>query len=234
MDKPSKVFDKIYGEQLWSADGRGSGRGSTKENAQNTVKALGHVLHKYKITRLLDAPCGALEWTEDFLNLTREEIPDFNYCGVDVVESVVAENESRMGSDWCKFVAVDLAVDSPPNGYDLILCRDALQHNSYQQIAGILKGFSETDTRYLLVTSFSRWAERANWTGNQNRDIETGLFFPNNLKLAPFNFTDGILESLDDKRPTGTAKGHKLLMYDLEVLRNSPTFKSFLEEFGVS
>ena len=84
MEKQSDVFGKIYREELWGKDGGGSGRGSTLENAENTAIAIKKVFKKYDLHRLLDAPCGALEWTLPFIKTMREADPAFEYCGVDV------------------------------------------------------------------------------------------------------------------------------------------------------
>lgn len=38
-----------------------------------------------------------------------------------------------------------------PNGYELILCRDALQHLPLLSVVAALENFARSDARYLLV-----------------------------------------------------------------------------------
>jgi len=38
-----------------------------------------------------------------------------------------------------------------PSGYDLILCRDALQHLPLLSVVDALENFARSDARYLLV-----------------------------------------------------------------------------------
>ncbi len=226
-----KKFTTVYATQAWGAHGRGSGRGSTEENAENTRKALMHVFDKYGMHSLLDAACGALEWTEPFIREMRATDSTFTYCGIDVVEEVVEANKARLPIDYCSFDAMDLSREIPPSGYDLILCRDALQHLPYENIAGMLDGFSKSGARYLLVTSFKN--RILDFIQPPNRNIEIGDFFKNKLLRAPFRFNDGLIESLEDYRPTGNVTGHMLLVYDLSILSESSSFKSFIREYSM-
>lgn len=60
--------------------------------------------------------------------------------GVDVVSSVVEKNKNAfLDSPWIKFSVQDLAswTQDLPEGYDMIFSRDALQHLSYNSIAGM-------------------------------------------------------------------------------------------------
>ena len=233
MAENQEVFTQIYKNKKWGKDGAGSGRGSTIENAQRTCEVIRQIFRSYKLHGLLDAPCGALEWTEPFLLGMREEDPLFRYHGVDVVAHVVEQNRQRLLYDYCGFSTVDLAVQAPPSGFDLILCRDALQHLSFRGIAGVLNSFARCDAPYLLVTSYKP-AHSPWWRVHKrkdNRDIDTGGFFRNDLLSAPFSMSEGLLETFDDARPTGLATGHLLLFYDLRSLSASRAFKSFIERY---
>lgn len=221
------VFSRIYDEKIWGQDGGGSGRGSTVENAARTRSILNDIVDRHSIKSLLDAPCGAMVWTRGFLEERHRLDPDFRYHGVDVVESVVQENIRTFDPDIARFDQVDLAWQSPPSGYDLILCRDTLQHLSYASIAGVLRGFLNTGSPLLLTTSFNRNASQSPET-NPNTDIKSGGFFRVDLLSEPFNFKTGLLESHEDHRPSGFQKGHELLLFDLVALGQSKPFEDFL------
>ena len=64
------AFDNIYKKKIWGEGGLGSGVGSTVENAEGATYALRMILYKYAITKLMDAPCGALAWTEVLIVIT--------------------------------------------------------------------------------------------------------------------------------------------------------------------
>jgi len=224
----STVFNWIYENHGWGIDGGGSGRGSTVENAASTCKALKYVFKKYELHRLLDAPCGAGEWAAPFVREMRKADPSFEYCGIDVAELAIEACKERFPTDYCSFHVMEISGKTLPSGYDLILCRDAIQHNSYEDLAAMLDSFRESGSRYLLATSFSRRVFE--YISAPNRNIETGRFFRNQLLLRPFLFREGLLEVLDDHRPTGVASGHKLLLYDLRVLSETSSFDRFIRK----
>lgn len=232
MSQAEERFTKIYKTQRWGVDGRGSGRGSTIENAKNTCSTLRYVLKKYSLHSLLDAPCGALEWTEPFLREMRAADSTFTYHGVDVVEDVVETNKRRVPEHYCKFSKMDLSTQTPPSGYDLILCRDAFQHLSYQDIAGVLRGFCRCGSRYLLVTSFRPSKSLfARLFKKNNRNEDTGGFFRNDLGSSPFSFNEGLLDVFDDFRPTGFATGHVLRLYDMTEMVKSLSYLAFVDKY---
>ena len=64
-----------------------------------------------------------------------------------------------------------------PSGYDLIICRDALQHFSFNLITDALENFSKSDSKYILLGSYD---------SKLNTLIKTGECFEINLLNAPF------------------------------------------------
>ncbi|KNC82842.1 hypothetical protein SARC_04889 [Sphaeroforma arctica JP610] len=75
-----------------------------------------------------------MKWTSIWLReqataRAAEGLSALAYKGVDVVSSVVIMNRVEFAAEttW-SFEVRDLETEAIPNGYDLILCRDALQH----------------------------------------------------------------------------------------------------------
>ena len=54
------IFQSIYNSKVWTQDGRGSGKGSTREATQVAVSIIRSVAAKYNVSTMVDAPCGEM------------------------------------------------------------------------------------------------------------------------------------------------------------------------------
>jgi hypothetical protein len=224
------IFESIYNNSVWGSEGGGSGAGSDGTYAIGANYILHLVIYKYGLTSLLDAPCGAVSnsWTKPLITSLASEIPCFKYFGVDVVPSVIALNSAAFSSmDWANFGEVDLSSSDVeiPNGYDIILSRDALQHLPYQYIASAFKTYCRTDSKYLLVGSYIE-------SNDKNKDIvHAGGCFDINLLAAPFNLSNPIevfAERGNYKNLEDAAYPTKyLLLYELQTFCSSNAMKTF-------
>jgi Glycosyltransferase Family 4 len=179
------IFSEIYRTQAWGAGESVSGPGSTVARAAAFKDELEGLLNRMQIKSLLDSGCGDFNWMRNLGT-------DFTqYIGIDIVREIVAANQQAYGSDIRTFVNLDISSDRLPH-VDLILCRDCLVHLSFKDIFGALKNFKQSNSKYLLTTTFSGDSE--------NADIPTGGWRQLNLLKAPFNFPEPI-EVLDEKRP---------------------------------
>jgi hypothetical protein len=153
----------------------------------------------------LDSPCGSLAWMPLLLNNITNEIPDFKYHGVDVVESIINSSKIRYSNrtNW-KFDTLDITSQQLPDGYDLIFSRDAFQHLSLIKIVDALKLLSNsTRSKYLLVGSYVK--------NGKNSNIRIGEYFSIDLTKHPFNLNDYI-EVFDEK----TFDSKHLVLYDIQ------------------
>ena len=151
------IFESIYNNSVWGSEGGGSGAGSDGTYAIGANYILHLVIYKYGLTSLLDAPCGAVSnsWTKPLITSLASEIPCFKYFGVDVVPSVIALNSAAFSSmDWANFGEVDLSSSDVeiPNGYDIILSRDALQHDSTEKEGSVVSPVSGNTNELRLMT----------------------------------------------------------------------------------
>ena len=87
---------------------------------------------------------------------------------------------------------MDIIKDDMPK-VDLILCRDCFIHLSYNNIFKAVRNFKNTNSKYLLTTTYKNIKE--------NTDIFNGGFRKINLLLPPFNFSSPEIEipEEDDK-----------------------------------
>eukprot|EP00047_Mylnosiga_fluctuans_P002037 m.222887 g.222887 ORF g.222887 m.222887 type:complete len:364 (+) comp10844_c0_seq1:179-1270(+) len=196
----SKVFSGIYSTKLWGDFGGGSGVGSDPDAVALTGYIVRTIMYRFGVTSLLDAPCGGVSdsWTRRLITSYKMDVPCFQYHGVDAAASVIDKNvaafkELNKDGEWARFSAVDLSSGTArlPNGFDLILSRDALQHLSYSTIRGAIRTYCRSDAKLLLVGSYL--------DSKANADIKNGGYFGINLLLPPFNFPPPF-ESIDEGR----------------------------------
>ena len=135
------AFEDIYQRSVWGQNGDGSGGGSDPEFAQGVSDVLLTLNNRFNIMSMLDAPCGACKWTSSFLKKVR---PGFQYTGIDVSETAVQRAKLNLQNVCDASIHLhDLTVCPFPGSFDMILCRDALQHLSYVDVFKVLRNFKE-------------------------------------------------------------------------------------------
>lgn len=170
------TFTSYYETNFWNAESR-SGGGSTTAQTDRVRQIIEKVVSQYRVERLVDIPCGDYFWMRNV------DLGKIQYVGFDLVEEMVATNQRAFGSAQVSFQVGDLMADPLPD-CDLILCRDALVHFSYDGIWSSLTTIAASSAEYLLTTTFP--ATKENW------DIKTGQWRPLNLFIAPFNLLSPI------------------------------------------
>jgi len=165
------------------------GPGSSLDFAQEMTAAL-HViigeLKRYLGTervRLLDVPCGDLQWMSRFLQ-TRSDI---DYTGVDIVSNVIEHHRSTFADrDW-KFLNLDIVSQSiNVADYDLIMTRMMMQHLTHTDVIRILHKFSNVTMVhqrpvFFLATTYP------NTAFNSKLDAQSlNRYILLNLEIEPF------------------------------------------------
>lgn len=154
-------FDNVFHERQWggkpttneSIDGV-SGLGSEWESSENARKLLDILIDSLKVLlkkdqiSLLDVPTGNLEWMAKYL-ATRDDII---YTGYEIVSEIVEHHHRKMPEldirQW------DIVTTPPHQAFDIVLCRHMLMHLKSRDAALVLKHISESNSKYLLTTSF--------------------------------------------------------------------------------
>lgn len=217
----SSVFSHIYDAKIWSEDGGGSGSGSTL-SATSTARALLEMLvYRHHVTRVLDAPCGSSFWLPPLLARVRRGVPCFQYHGVDVVESVVAASLVKYKDDpLTTFQRLELSTPGVgatlgaihPQGFDLILCRDALQHLPMHLAVNILENFAQASPRLLAVGSYLE-------SPGSNREITTGDYYLINLFKPPFSLEEGAVVDILNEESKNKNERKYLILFSGEYLK---------------
>lgn len=158
----------------WGSRESVSGPGSTPRYTENIPRMIPPLVRDLEVRRILDAPCGDYHW----FRMIRWET-EIDYIGGDIVEALVARNQSLYDGTNRKFVCLDIVRDILPQA-DLWLCRDCFFHLSNRDILLAVDNFLRSDIRYLLTTTHLNC--------DRNHDIASGAFRLLNLELPPFSF----------------------------------------------
>jgi len=165
-----QVFTNIYKDNTWGGKDSVSGVGSDDHQTRIIVKELSTVFRDFEISTLLDIPCGDFHWMKNV------DLTDITYIGADIVETLISKNTEQYGNHDVHFQKLNLIKDNLPK-VDLIFCRDCLVHLSYVDVFQALGNICNTQSKYILTTTFTERKE--------NHDISTGQWRTLNLELPP-------------------------------------------------
>jgi hypothetical protein len=175
-------FRRIYRMNLWRGADSRSGPGSSLEETAVVRRELPRIVRDVGAQSLLDIPCGDFFWMKEV------PLDVASYVGADLVSRLVDENNRRYGTNGRMFVRLDVRVDPLPK-VDLVLCRDCLDHLSFQDIRESLDNIARSGATYLLATTYP---------GRDNEDIRSGDWRPLNLQAAPIGLPEPI-ETLNEQ-----------------------------------
>ena len=202
------AFVGIFDKNMWGGDqdetGAGpvaSGLGSTLNYAQDIICILHTLVTVLKLTlkkqkvRLLDVPCGDMQWMSRFLQTRNDVI----YTGMDIVPSLIIRHRQTFTNQNWRFIQHDM-VKSPLNeSFDLILSRHVLQHLSYNDVLKFLHHVSESGSSYFLTSTFPNFTTQI--------DIKAGDFRYTNLQAPPLSLRPPLCLHKDGPRIDGGFQG---------------------------
>lgn len=210
-----QAFETIYSDKVWGIDGGGSGSGSGEQATQYARSILRLTIGMYGLKSMIDAPCGSLHWMPLALRDILTDVPGFQYLGVDIVRPVLEAHQKNFSAQSrnMHFKLLDFTDDILPDGYDLIFCRDALQHLPYDKVISALEHFATSSARYLLVTSYDRQ--------DHNVDVPPGGYWDLDLQKHPFllsGYQHDYREHTEEVLPSEAEK--HLLLYSVTYLQS--------------
>ncbi len=195
------VFKDIYKKNKWGNNQSVSGEGSTYFETEKIRTNLPFVLSEYKISTFLDIPCGDCNW------INKIDFGDIKYLGADIVDELVNENINKFPAK--DFLVLDITKDSIPK-VDLIFSRDLFVHFSYESILMAIDNVKKSNSKYLMMTSFS--------SCKKNMNIRNGSWRKLNFELAPFNFPKPILSLNENCREGRFYADKELCMWKVSEL----------------
>lgn len=167
-----EVFEKIYEIHHWYDAESKSGPGASLRQTKTVRDILPGLLRELNIKTILDIPCGDFNWMKEV------DLTGYEYCGGDIVDTVVEYNTKAYAQQERQFLWADITT-SPLQKVDLIFCRDCFVHFSYNDIKTATRNIKKSRSKYLLTTTFPT---------RSNVDITTGSWRPINLEAVPFSF----------------------------------------------
>ena len=153
MSRPGEFFAHVYENNYWGGQASRSGVGSEGAFAEQKVAIIEEIAADFAVSSILDLGCGDVHWM-------RELQPHFRrYHGVDIVEPLIASNQSRFGSERVSFQCLDLsdprqqarlAIRDP----DLVVCLDVFGHLLNTEVDSLLRLIIEgLNAKLFLVTN---------------------------------------------------------------------------------
>lgn len=165
------VFTNIYKRNTWGGEDSVSGPGSDNHQTSVITRELPTLFNEFNISSILDIPCGDFHWMKNV------NLKGIDYTGADIVKDLMQRNRERYERDGVCFHDLNL-IDGKLPKVDLVFCRDCLVHLSFADIFLALKNICDSNSEYLLTTTFT--------SRKDNYDIVTGQWRVLNLELAPF------------------------------------------------
>jgi hypothetical protein len=165
------IFTDIYRNNSFGGKDSVSGPGSDVQQTRVIASELPNLLRALNAASMLDLPCGDFHWMKGV------DLRNTDYTGADIVTELITINNKKYARAGARFQRLNLIKDKLPK-VDLILCRDCLVHFSFADICFALNNVCNSQSEYLLTTTFTDRKE--------NRDIATGEWRALNLELAPF------------------------------------------------
>lgn len=205
------VFTGIYQDNLWGNPESRSGWGSTLggPNGTQALRAqLPSLIDEFRITSVVDVPCGDLNW------LAHLNLDTIDYLGVDIVDDLITTNIQRYASPSRHFKQADLTTWTPPPA-DLIIVRDLLIHLTNDQAIACLRNVAASGARLLLISNYAKI--------RRNGDTFAGGLRLHNLMRRPFT-EFGIEGAVIRRLPDGDgSRGRQMLLCDISGLHGSQT-----------
>ena len=167
-------FQRIHDTNLWGAPESASGLGSELDATAVLRTELPRLFEHLNVTSALDAPCGDAGW------INRADL-GVRYVGVDIVPALVERLQARAAAGEIRgeYHLADITRDPLPR-CGAILCRDALVHLSFANIACAMANFRRSGAAWLIATTFAEW--------QTNADCEDGDWRALNFERAPFDW----------------------------------------------
>jgi hypothetical protein len=210
------MFDLVYKYNIWNDKkdeilmyGGGSGYGSSKLFTMRTRLIIELLIERYKIKSIMDISCGSFNWLPSVLC----KYPEIRFLGTDASETIINTNiakHSGTGFDWT-FKVNDFS-KSIPDDFDLIICRDSLQHCTTQCIYDTLINIRDSNCKWLLLTSY-------NDVLDDFHEIYPPDCFCVNFLIEPYNL---VAEEIFDEESAVVAQvpNKYLLLIDIQKMKN--------------
>jgi hypothetical protein len=173
------VFDTIYKYNLW---GNGSGSGSLPWNNSKYIMYLQNLLDNKNIQNVVEIACGDYRLWKDIKY-------NGKYIGIDIVDSIITNNNLVYGKDNVVFINWDISkAKINIANIDLIVIKDLFIHLSNSVISQIMYNTIDMRPKYMLITEDTHYF-------NLDYNILEGMYRPlyiDKYLISNYNLVDEI------------------------------------------
>lgn len=209
LKSTESVFTDIYRTNVWGGQFSVSGTGSDSYQTRIVTSNLPILLGDLNVSTMLDIPCGDFYWMKSV------NLKGVNYIGADIVKDLIQSNREKYAADNICFQNLNLLRDKLPK-VGLVFCRDCLVHFSFKDILLALRNICESQSEYLLTTTFT--------DRKDNYDIVTGQWRSLNLQIAPFLLSKPLrIINEECSEGDGIYGDKSLALWKIEDIRESLT-----------
>jgi SAM-dependent methyltransferase len=174
-------FNTIYRENLWKNDESISGDGSTLKCSYPYLSFLNEFVTDNNIKKIIDLGCG------DFNLMKHFDFKNVEYLGIDLVNELIEQNNINYGTYNIKFTTNKIHDYEFDDKYDLIICKDVLQHWSNVNVISFINSIK--NYKYCLLINDLKNNKYKTPIGFKtfNADINDGGYTPIDLSIEPYN-----------------------------------------------
>ena len=186
------IFNLIFKSYHWrdyhktTINESDSGLGSDLIVTKQLIKDLDIFFKNNQITSILDIACGDFFWMKKLINNNKH----LNYLGLEIVESIVKNNNKMFSNQKVKFKCSDVINEGLPQNHDFILVRDFLIHIKNTDIINLVQKIKKSNCKYFAINNFPNIKKNDEIKGyGHHRYV--------NIEIPPFNLTN-VFKVIDD------------------------------------
>ena len=175
-----KAFTEIYQKNKWGG-GSGSGSNASPDNLKY-IGIIEDIINEYNIQTICDIGCGDWEFSQ-FINFPK----NVKYTGMDCVKSVIDQNVQDFQTKNIRFIHRSIDDNFIPEGYDLIIIKDVIQHWEDKDILDFMDQIIQKN-KYIFSTNGYKFMRDPSKNNLTQRDINNQYrYFPVDVNKYPLN-----------------------------------------------
>ena len=186
------IFNLIFRSYHWrdyhktNNNESDSGVGSDLNVTKQLINDLDIFLKSVQIKSILDIACGDFFWMNRLISKNN----DLNYLGLEIVESIVENNNKIFSNQKVKFICADVINEELPKNHDFIIVRDFLIHIKNIDIINLIQKIKKSNCKYFAINNFPNIKSNDEIKGyGHHRYV--------NIEIPPFNLTN-VYKVIDD------------------------------------
>lgn len=174
-----QAFTNIYAKNKW---GNGSGSGSKMSiDNRKYIELLQEIMNEYDIKTICDVGCGDWQFSRYI------DWGDREYLGIDCVESVIKTNIIEYQTEKIHFQHKTMGEGYMPEGYDVVIMKDVIQHWEDKDILAYLEPVLKTN-KYVFLTNGYKFMRDKSKNELETRDINNPYrYHPVSIDKYPLN-----------------------------------------------